>query len=150
MRIEVFERLIELKDEELQGLRLDMEQLGYLLIEAQGQLETAQKTKEQFVVQCRESEGGNRISFSGSMIERRNYLRHLVDQSKQAEQSLREVSKQYDSAHRALEKVYVERRSIELFAERKRQEKQLEERRQQFMAADDEELRRIERTKVIL
>lgn len=150
MRDEVFERLIELKDEELQGLRSDMEQLGHLLTEAQGQLEAAQQTQEQFVVQCRESEGGNRISFSSSMIERRNYLRHLVEQSKQAEQSLHEVQKHYDSAHRALEKVYVERRSIELFAERKRQEKQLEQRRQQFMAADDEELRRIERTKVIL
>ena len=101
-------------------------------------------------MQCRELEGVNRISFSSSMIERRNYLRHLVEQSQQAEQSLREVKKQYDSAHRALEKVYIERRSLEVFAERKRQEKQLEQRRQQFMAADDEELRRIERTKVIL
>lgn len=146
MQEHVFDRLIDIKNEELQDLRLDLERLGHLLSDAQSQWNAALQAQEQFITRCRELEGDHRISFSSNMMERRNYLTHLSRLSKQAEQTLQEITKQHDSAYRTLEKVYIERKTMELFAERKRQERQLEQRRKQFMVMDDEELRRIKRT----
>jgi hypothetical protein len=146
MSNDAISRLIELKDEELNGLRLDMERLDQLVLDTQKQLEASQKEQEAFLDHIRKTENGASFGANG-MMEHRDFLAHLSRLSKGVEQMLREVEQQRDFAQRALELAYVEKKSFEIIIERKRIVKQKKDIRHQFLMADDEELLRSDRVR---
>lgn len=145
MRADTIQRLIQLKDEELNGLRLDVARLDQLVNDAQNRHKHTLHDYEQFMEQIRASASDNRTLAAHDLIAHRGFLAHLHQQSKSTEQILLEVTKQRDFAQQALEQLYIEKKSFELIDERKRTIKQHEQNRHQFMMADDEELLRTER-----
>lgn len=147
MRHDAINQLVTIKGEELNSLRLDMIRLDKLVQESQCQLDNARKAQDAFLQQIREAEQNGLMVSADNMMDQRNFLCHLHQQTKNAEQLLVSVTQQRDLAQRALEQLYVEKKSFELVAQRKNDAKKLKQTRRQFIMADNEELIRIERTR---
>ncbi len=143
MRIQTISRLIEIKKGEIENLSIDLVQLQNIKDNAEKNLENAQQEQMDFLSQLMQIEISQSILVAVDMISYRNFLAHLNQKIKHAENTLLQISEQIDLAQHNLKQAYIEMKSFEIILKRKRNEIRLEFNRKELAIADDQELLRI-------
>ncbi|HEY8097654.1 MAG TPA: hypothetical protein VIE65_16415 [Methylobacter sp.] len=149
MKVDKIQRLIEIKENEIEGLRIDLFRLNKLVGDMQVRLNNILSEKEEFVAQAVNMESAERYILPHQMISNRDYIAHLLQKVLHAEKMRDEVTNQRDLARSALEKIHIEMKSLEMVAKRKSKLIEIDQSRKRYLASDDEEILRSERARLL-
>lgn len=138
-------RLIELKAQEVDELRKDMERLDQLLDESKARHDLASQEKGRFLEAISGMSTSGQMLSASSMLEHRGFLRLLSSQTEEAERVVDDINKQRDLAHEGLKQAFVEKKTFELIEKRRNIIYQTRVNRRELTEADDAELVRIRR-----
>jgi flagellar export protein FliJ len=116
--IRTLDRLGDLKQQQVDDLRADMQRLGLLHDEAEQQLEAARSAQQGFVDDMRASSARGALDVS-LMLQQRAYLSHLEQVQQRSEEQLDRIAAQTDEARAALEHAHREVEVMDKLLERR-------------------------------
>jgi flagellar biosynthesis chaperone FliJ len=135
-------RLISLRRQKLQELRLDLARLERLRSESDTRLRDARAVESRFLDEMRSREStGHRLQ-PHEMIALRHYLHHLTEESAHHARAAEEVAMHCQGAHQTLSNAFTEIRGLELVLERRQAAAARQRRALQFRNDDDRHVAR--------
>jgi flagellar biosynthesis chaperone FliJ len=126
--------------EKLDVLRQDLLRLNQICAEAERKLRQAELAQTDFLDETRHSERSEALLYVDQMRDRRRYLAHLQKLAEDVAKTHEEAARQQAMAQDAFETCHKEIKKLERLAERRVQAARLEQQRQDYLRADDEEL----------
>lgn len=116
--IRTLDRLGDLKQQQVDELRADMQRLSLLHDQAEQQLEAARSAQQGFVDDMRASSARGALDVS-LMLQQRAYLSHLEQVQQRSEEQLDRIAAQTDEARAALEHAHREVEVMDKLLERR-------------------------------
>lgn len=116
--IRTLDRLGDLKQQQVDELRADMQRLSLLHDQAEQQLEAARSAQQGFVDDMRASSTRGALDVS-LMLQQRAYLSHLEQAQQRSEEQLDRIAAQTDEARAALEHAHREVEVMDKLLERR-------------------------------